>query len=188
MASMKGNGLSIEWDLSQVASRRLGRNKSMAIGGGVAAAILIGGTIVDLYFLASEARGLAGYQYFGAAAAILLGGLFAWQSLRTAQSGATRIRVDAVGLTLWYPRNRGEPQLIRWDSPRFRFVMRRDAAPGIDGEGFCLAPAVRRPSSQLSDAAFFGILRAAREFGAAVEERKVFRGYRTVVRIGPRAA
>jgi hypothetical protein len=185
MVGVQGNAVT-EWDLSDAASVRKRDNARLWVGGLVVGAVDLGGFCLLVLELVIGPLWRDWTYYFATAALLVAGIGFVWVSLRAHAPGAIMIRADAEAMTVWYSSKSTTPRILRWDSPTFRFAMRRDADPKWDGDGLCLESSYRWPPSMLTDEAFFGVIAAARAAGMEVQERRTLWGYRTRVRIGPR--
>jgi hypothetical protein len=105
------------------------------------------------------------------------------------EQGATKVRIDSEAVTFYYPRRPGHPRILRWDSPKFRLVMRKDQDPNMAGEPFCLNPPQGGwPQTQLQGEQFDAIVSAARSAEMSIEEKKTLWGWRTWITIGPRGS
>jgi hypothetical protein len=118
----------------------------------------------------------------------VLGSVFLWMFIKFSEPGATRVRVDREGITLWYPRRRS-PRVLRWDSPTFAFAMRKLGLGKVplacyEYTLYKYWQNFRYPASGLNTTVWSAILDSAKQAGMNVNER-IGRNESTV-RIGPR--
>ena len=177
-----------EWDLTSIARSKRRENLwgSLAL---LPLGALFWGTAVfeGVRLLLDPARRtpfVLGLEVF----LIVVGGYCLWAGLHFEQPGVSRVRITKGELTFWYPRRLNRPRILRWDSPTFHLVLRKDQDPKLNGEPYCQESSWRWPLTQLTGEVFDSIVSAARTAGLGVSEQKTWGGYRTWVRIGPRSS
>lgn len=174
-----------EWDLSKISEEEAKSNRPRVLGGWFLSLFLLALGGFSAAIRVSSAEGWTPLPIVGATFLIAAGSVMAWWSRRLSWRGATRVKVDSTGVTLWYSRYTPSQRSLSWTDAAFRLKMTRLAAPQEGSTGSCYETALRWPKSKVTDEVYFGVLGAAREAGMSIRERTLSWGWYTSILIRP---